>query len=158
MVASGCATRQLVEAPPETVKQKQVIEVQGERELQPVAILEEIERLEVMIPVNTDLSFRRKAHLRLAMLYLDRKNTKPNYINALKELEAYITIDPEGGKRPEIQGLLTALREIGRLSEENKKIKVKTEQVLKENAEIKKTVEELKSLDLKIEERRRQSK
>lgn len=158
MLTPGCASRQIIETPPESVQQKQLTEIQAEQELQPVAILEEIERLEAMVPVNTNLSFQRKAHLRLALLYLDRKNTKPNYITALKELEIYIKIDSEGGKRPEIQSLLTALREVGRLTEESKKIKAKTEQLLKENTEIKKTVEELKTLDLKIEERRRQAK
>lgn len=158
MLIPACASRETIGVPLESVTPKAITEIRTEQELQPVAVLEEIERLEAMVPVNTDLSFQRKAHFRLALLYLDNKNTKPNYITALKELEIYIKIDSEGGKRPEIQGLLTALREVGRLSEENKKIKVKTEQLLKENAEIKKTVEELKTLDLKIEERRRQSK
>lgn len=154
----GCASRQIIEVPPEPVKQKLATEIPTESELKPISLLEEIEQLEAMIPVNTDISFQRKAHLRLAMLYLDNKNMKPNYINALKELEIYIKIDLERGKSIEIQSLLTVLREVGRLNDENKKIKVKIEQVLKENAEIKETVEELKTLDLKIEERRRQAK
>jgi len=92
------------------------------------------------------------------MLYLDNKNPAPNYSHALKELELYVSLDSEGGRRLEIHNLLRALQEIVRLTDENKKIRLKMELAIKENEEIKKTVEELRNLDLRIEERRRQIK
>lgn len=118
----------------------------------------EIAQLEAMVPINTDQSFQRKAHLRLALLYLDNKNPTPNYMNALKELELYVSLDPDGGNRTEIQNLLRVLRELGKAVDENKKLKIKVEQLIRENDAGRKTVEELKSLDLRLEEKRKQVK
>lgn len=158
LIAFGCASKHRIENSHEPGKQTVPMEISTALQLKPREFPEEIARLEAMIPKNTDLSFQMKAHLRLALLYLDNNNPKPDYLNAIKELEIYVSIDSEGGKRAEIQNLLRVLRELGRLSDENKKIKVKMEQVIKENEDIKKTVEELRKLDLKIEERRRQIK
>lgn len=162
LLSFGCAFMHRIEDSLEPAKQKGPMDISTDLQLKPREFPEEIARLEAMIPKNTDLSFQTKAHLRLALLYLDNKNPKPNYLNAIKELEIYVSMDSEGGKRAEIQNLLRVLRELGRLSDENKKTKVKIEQVMKENEEIKKeneeikkTVEELRQLDLKIEERRR---
>lgn len=131
----------------------------------------EIARLEAML-VHTEPSSRAKAHMRLGLLHLDSKNPNPNYAAAVKELEAYLTLDPKGEKKEEIQNLIQLLSELRKTAEENKKIKAKIDQltlenqeikkenieVKKENQEIKKTVEELKSLDVNIEERRKQIK
>jgi hypothetical protein len=158
LLSFGCASRHRIDDSLEPAKQKGPMEISTDLQLKPHEFAEEIARLEAMISKNTDLSFQIRAHLRLALLYLDNKNPKPNFLNAIKELEIYVSMDSEGGKRAEIQNLLRVLRELGRLSDENKKIKVKIELVVTENEEIKKTVEELRKLDLKIEERRRQIK
>ena len=159
LILFGCiSSRNIIENSPDPVKKKQSTEISTGIQLKAHEFPKEIARLEAMISRDADLYSQRKTHLRLAMLYLDNKNPAPNYSHALKELELYVSLDSEGGRRLEIHNLLRALQEIVRLTDENKKIRLKMELAIKENEEIKKTVEELRNLDLRIEERRRQIK
>lgn len=139
----------------------------------------EIVQLESLIDKNPEPTLRAKLHLRLGLLHLDSKNPNPNYLTAVKELEEYLTLDPKGEKREEAHNLIQLLREIRKMTEDNKKIKAKTDQLTQENQEIKKEnievkkenqehkknveqlkdlVEQLKSLDVNIEERRKKIK
>ncbi|MCE5195462.1 MAG: hypothetical protein LLF28_08470 [Nitrospiraceae bacterium] len=100
---------------------------------------------------DSDMDVRAKVHLRLAVLYSSYKNPNPNYYMALKELEAYILLDPDGAKNEEIQNLLGLLREID-------KAKHKAAQIMRENKELKDTMEKLKALDIKMEQKRKKVK
>lgn len=155
----GCtSSRNIIKNSPDPVKEKEFAVISTGTQLKAHEFPKEIARVEAMISRDTDSYSQKKTHFRLAMLYLDNKNPAPNYSYALKELELYISLDPEGGRRLEIQNLLRVLQEIARLTDENKKIRLKMELAIKENEEIKKTLEELRNLDLRIEERRRQIK
>jgi len=112
---------------------------------------EEISRLESILSKAADPALKAQVHLRLGLLYLDQKNPNPDHLTALKELELYASLDPKGGKKGEIQNLLRALREV-------EKKKVIIEQIMQENQEVKKKLEQLKTLDLDTEERRQQIK
>lgn len=159
-LATGCAARHIKQ--PDSIKdapsplQLREIAFYHPSNLRPQDFPIVIANLEAMIPKSTDLSFQKAAHLRLVMLNLDPKNPNPSYPNALKELELYLSMDKEGGRRIENQSLLRVLRELGRVVEENKGMKAKMEQLVQENKDIRKAVEQLKSLDMTIEEKRKQ--
>lgn len=132
----------------------------------------EIVQLESLIDKNPDPALLAKLHLRLGLLHLDGKNPNPDYLTAVKELEVYTALEPDGQKKEEIRNLVLMLQEMRKVSEENKRIKAKADQLAqenqetrKENQELKKNVEQLrylveqlKSLDIKIEERRKKIK
>lgn len=125
--------------------------------IKPEDFSKEIARLEA-IAKSADLSAQPKAHLQLALLYSHYKNPNSDYIVALKELETYISLDPEDGRATEIQNLLAILRRFKKITDENQQIKVKVEQLFLENSEIKKAVEQLKHLDIRMEEKRKEVK
>lgn len=102
----------------------------------------EIERLNEITKNHPDPDARARSHLRLAAYYSAHKNA--NYLSALKELEAYAALDPEGSKRESIQNWLALLRELER-----------TKNKLKESKE---SLEQLKKLDIKMEEMRKKIK
>lgn len=108
--------------------------------------LRDLEKLDETAKNNPDQSTRAKAHLQLAAYYSTYKNA--NYSAALKELEAYAVLDPEGAKKDNIQNWLVLLREFERTK--NK--------LGKENKELKDSLERLKALDIKIEEKRKKVK
>jgi len=103
----------------------------------------DIAKLEEIIQKEVDISIATKVHLELALLYLDYKNPSPDYFKAFQELEIYASLSPTG-KTDEVQNLLRLLREVKKLADENQ--------------ELIKTVEQLKHLDINIEEKRRQVK
>ncbi|HEX3036221.1 MAG TPA: hypothetical protein VHT73_14070 [Thermodesulfobacteriota bacterium] len=139
----------------------------------------EIDVLEKITTQHPDPSVQTNAHLQLAMLHLSYKNPNPDYQRALDELEIYIFLDPDWGKKDEIQNWLAVLREIEKLSEENKIMKGSINLLTEENqnlvnennemketieqletldTEMKETIEQLKSLDLRLEEKRKNIK
>lgn len=162
LMISGCGSVQKEVKKPAVIPQKTETEpsqvITPAIDLKGLKLTREITQMEAQISKSTDLSFQSKAHLRLAMLYLHNNNPAPQYTAALKELELYVSIDGDGAKRIEIQVLIRALRELARVNDDNRKLKAKIDQLAKENSEIKKTFEDLKSLDLKMEEKRRQVK
>jgi hypothetical protein len=109
---------------------------------------DEVARLEETADKHTDPTVRVKAQLQLAKLYSSHKNPRPNYQRALKRLEMYLSFDPTQGETDEMQNWLALLRELVRERDE----------LRKENRELKDTVEELKNLDIKMEEKRKQVK
>ncbi len=135
-----------------------------------------IAALEKITIYHPDPSVQTKARLQLAMLHSSYKNPKPDYQRALDELEAYIFLDPDGGRKDEIQNWLAVLRVLQRFEEENNKIKwiinqltIENQNLTEENKamketieqletldkERKETIEQLKSLDLQLEEKRK---
>jgi DNA-binding transcriptional regulator YhcF (GntR family) len=104
----------------------------------------EITRLQAITEKPQDTSNRAMIHLQLALLYSHYKNPTPNYYRALKELETYVSLYPEGGKADVIQNWLTMLKEIVKLSMENKDMKEKLEQLQNLDIELEKTRKLLK--------------
>jgi hypothetical protein len=121
-------------------------------------IPDEIERLEEIADKHADPSIRAKAYLHLAKLYSSYKNTKPNYQQALKKLEMYLSFEPAKGETDEMQNWLALLRELVKEHDEIRKAKQTINQLAKENKELKDAVEELKNIDIQMEEKRKQVK
>jgi hypothetical protein len=104
----------------------------------------DIVRLEKIVKNNPESSIRAKAHFQLALLYSSYKNPNPNYQQALKELEAYISLNSSGKVSEEILNWLAILRELNKLIDENQKMK--------------ESVKQLKNLDIEIEEKKKKLK
>jgi hypothetical protein len=104
----------------------------------------EITRLQAITEKPQDTHGRAMIHLQLALLYSHYENPTPNYHRALKELETYVSLYPEGGKADVIQNWLTMLKEIVKLSMENKDMKEKLEQLQNLDIELEKTRKLLK--------------
>jgi chromosome segregation ATPase len=136
-------------------------------------------RLEKMIENYGAASVHANVHLQLAWLYANYKNPKMDYKKALKELEAYRSLAPEEAKKDEIQNWLSILSALDRsekelqqkqerislLMGENAETKMELEQQMKKiqkiqesNARLKKTIEGLGTLDLRIENKRKSVK
>lgn len=152
IMLSHCATAQKESAP-------------SPADLKTEKLHDEVRRLEEIAKNHPDQSMRAKAHLQLAKLYFSHKNPNPNYQQALRELEMYLSSDPVGGGADEIQDWLAVLRELEKTSEESKKSKQKMSQLLKDNKELKDaivklkdSVEKLNDLDIRMEEKRKQVK
>ncbi len=139
--------------------------------------------LEKMIENYGEASVHANTHLQLAWLYVNDKNPKMNYKKALREFEIYRSMAPEGAKADKIQNWLSILRALDRsekelqqkqerislLTGENAERKMELEQQMKKtqklqanieklqesNARLKKTIEGLETLDLRIENKRR---
>jgi hypothetical protein len=123
----------------------------------------EITRVEKLTRYHPDPAVRAKSHLRLAMLYLDYRNPHPDYLRALKELKQYVSMSPDGDKRDEAQTLIILLSAYENVLVENdergRANELLTEQnraLIRENRAFKETINELKYLDLQLEEKRRQ--
>lgn len=116
--------------------------------LKPKDFPREIARLEKIAKTNPDVSVQARAHLQLAMLFLDHRNPAVNYLRALRELEAYISLDPEGGRADEVQTWRALLNKIELLTKENNVIK-------EENQKMKGIIENMKSLDIQLEQKRK---
>lgn len=140
IILSGCATMRQEPQPPAQT------------------LTEDTGHLEEIAQKQSDQSMRAKSHLELARLYSSHKNPNLDYQRALKELEMYLSLNPDDAETDEIQNLLAILRELDRVTEENRKSRQKVNQLTKENKELKASVKELKNLDIKIEEKRRRVK
>jgi hypothetical protein len=140
---------------------------------------DDIERLTDIADKAADPSMRAKADLQLAKLYSSYKNPKPDYQQALKRLEMYLSFDPAKGETDEMKNWLSLLHELAEGSEEirkatqtlnqltkdnnqlikdNRELTKENRELAKENKELKDTVEELKNIDIKMEEKRKQIK
>lgn len=115
----------------------------------------EANQLEEITKAHPEASVRAKAHLKLAVWHSSYKNPNPNYQVALKELESYLKLNPSAANAEEVRQFFSILMEIDRITEENKKMKLKIDLLMKENREIKDKLEKLKSLDVDIEEKRK---
>lgn len=140
--------------------------------LKPAEFADEIARMKATAKDDRNAYARAAAHRQLAMLYSYHKNPARDYHLALKELETYISLDPEKGKTNDIQNWLAVLRDLDRTSSEHKVAKNRIQQLVKENKELRETmeqlagdnndlrdtVEKLEQLDINIEKRRREVK
>jgi len=125
-------------------------------ELKTESLPEDIKLLKEIAQKDPDQSMRAKAYLKLAKLYSSHKNPNLNYQQALKALEMYLSFDPADGGTDEIEDLLAILRAMEKINEENKKSRQKVNQLVRDNKELKESLEQLKNLDIKMEEKRKQ--
>ncbi|MDO9289376.1 MAG: hypothetical protein Q7T83_11375 [Thermodesulfovibrionales bacterium] len=129
-------------------KDAEVKDMKYSAKLKPKDFPREIARLEKIAKTHSDMSVQARAHLQLAMLFLDYKNPAVNYLRALRELEAYISLNPEGGQTDEIQTWRALLSKIELLTKENNRIK-------EENQKMNNIIENMKSLDIQLEQKRK---
>ncbi len=125
----------------------------------------EIDRMEKLARFHPDTSVQAEAHLKLAMLYLHDENPRLDYLRALEELKKYKSLSPDEENKNEIHGLLVLLLKFEKVIEQNEEnaraIKTLTREnriLIRENQKIKQTIDELKDMDVKIEEKRREIK
>lgn len=115
----------------------------------------------------------------LALLYSHFKNPEPDYKHAFKNLEEYISLDPEGAEQKNsVQYLMSLLKKLKQnerllkklkqnedlcnelkilittLKHENKTLTKKYEKLVMENQNIKEIIEKLKQLDIQLEKKR----
>lgn len=124
-------------------------------DLKTQSLSENIKLLKEIAQKHPDQSMRAKAHLKLAKLYSSHKNPNLNYQQALKELEMYLSFNPADGGIDEIQDLLAILRAMEKINEENRKSRQKVNQLVRENKELNESLEQLKNLDIQMEEKRK---
>ena len=118
----------------------------------------------------------------LALLYSHFKNPEPDYNHAFKNLEEYISLDPEGAEqKSSVQYLMSLLKKliknenlcnelkknenlcnelktlITTLKQENKTLTEKYEKLVIENQNTKEIIEKLKQLDIQLEKKREKS-
>ncbi|MCD4805365.1 MAG: hypothetical protein K8R07_06770 [Desulfobacterales bacterium] len=147
--------------------------------LQTKEIKTEISRLEKALK-SEDKSLSRPTSLYyLALLYSHFKNPEPDYKHAFKNLEKYISLDPEGAEqKSSVQYLMSLLNKlkinknllnklkinedllnklktlITTLKQENKTLTEKYEKLVIENQNTKEIIEKLKQLDIQLEKKR----
>ena len=142
----------------------------------------EIVELSHVVRKNSRSADAKKAHLKLAKLYSDHNNRRRNYDRALKHLEAYVILENSVAD-DETMDWMAALKEINRLSKEITQVKKqlkksntsrsaltqtnrkltreeiklrdKNRQLEESNHKLQKTIEMLKNLDQRLEEKRR---
>jgi chromosome segregation ATPase len=143
---------------------------------------QEIVELKQVVKQNSPSSEAKKAHLKLARLYANHNNHRRNYYKAMKHLETYVSLEASAADDETLDWLAT-LKEINRLSKEirqaqkqlkksNKsraalaktnrkltreeiKLREKNRQLEESNQKLHKTIEMLKNLDQRLEEKRR---
>lgn len=129
----------------------------------------EITRLEKNIKADPDSETTAKSFYYLSPLYSHPKNPQPDYRKALKNFESYIRLDPEAGKKCDVQYLLSLFRQIeklrgkndllkmdkARLKNDTSTLKGEKKQLTAENKNLQDIIEQLKLLDIQLEERRR---
>ncbi len=143
----------------------------------------EIVRLEKVIANEPDSETAAESFYYLSLLYSHYKKRQPNYQKALQNLESYIRLNPEAGKKNDVQYLLSLFREIETIGAKNNTLKAKNnalkakndalkedrtklkcasttlkrekEQLTTENQTLQDMIEQLKLLDIQLEERRK---
>ncbi|MBI5205173.1 MAG: hypothetical protein HZA11_09670 [Nitrospirae bacterium] len=135
-------------APAPLHKDAELKDMKYSTRLKPKDFPKEIARLEKIAKTHSDVSVQARAHLQLALLHADHKNPFPDYLRAVKELETFISLEPEGGKADDVQNLLALLKKIELLTKENNRIK-------EENQKINDVIEKMKSLDIQLEQKRK---
>ena len=133
--------------------------------MQPADYQKEVARLRDVVQTLSNKSDLANAHFQLALLYSDYRNPAHDYNNALRELDTFASLDPEGSRKAYFQNWFRMLKEIAKADRSNEDLKEKEEQLKKElirlekeNAEIKKKLEQLKYLDIEMEEKRKIAK
>ncbi len=111
----------------------------------------EIRRYRSLAALDPDPKVRAGAHLQLAELYGSYTNPKPDYRQALAELEIYLS-DSGAKESYGIKNWHALLRELVRAENETSKTREALSDCAKEKKALKDSLEELKNLDLKMEQ------
>jgi hypothetical protein len=111
----------------------------------------EISRLEAIADSDKGALAKAKAHLDLSLLHSHHRNPAPDCLQALRHLEQYVALDPDGGKSDAVQNRLLILRELDKARKSSDALK-------QENLKLKETIEKLNQLDMQIEEKRKDVK
>lgn len=104
----------------------------------------------------------------LAILYSHYKNPSPDFGRAFSMLERYMTLDADGRKEPEVRYLYALLRKMNSVTAsckqleqqyaalqlENATLSTELAAAVKENQNMKATLEELMLLDIRIEKKK----
>jgi tetratricopeptide (TPR) repeat protein len=122
---------------------------------------------------------RANMHLILGLLYSHPNNPKPDYGQAIAELEQFIALSPDTGRNDVVDHMILIVQEIdrclravkkenqyedsirtlreelNRIQKENEKNRLTIKGLTKENQEMKEAIEKLQHLDLEIEEQRK---
>jgi outer membrane protein assembly factor BamD (BamD/ComL family) len=122
---------------------------EGEKEF-----FQETSRLEKRAREHPETSVRAQSRLKLAFLYVNYRNPKLNYVRALQEMESYFSLSPGKTQTDDVQNWLAVLREVGKLQTGLERMQKVNNSLRDEVAGLKGTIEELKSLDRHIEQRR----
>jgi hypothetical protein len=139
--------------------------------LQTKEIKTEISHLENALKSEDDSLSRPTSlyYFYLALLYSHFKNPEPDYKHAFKNLEEYISLNPEGAEqKSSVQYLMSLLKKliknenlcnelktlITTLKQENKTLTKKYEKLVIENQNTKEIIEKLKQLDIQLEKKR----
>ena len=140
--------------------------------LQTKEIKTEISRLEKALKSEDNSLSGQTSLYYLALLYSHFKNPEPDYKHAFKNLEEYISLDPEGAEqKSSVQYLMSLLKKliknesrcnelktlITTLKQENKTLTEKYEKLVIENQNTKEIIEKLKQLDIQLEKKRGES-
>ncbi len=143
----------------------------------------EIVRLEKTIADEPDSAAAAESFYYLSLLYSHHKKRQPDYQKALQNLESYIRLNPEAGKKNDVKYLLSLFRKIETLGAKNNTLKAKNnalkakndalkkdraklkrnsttlkrekEQLTTENLNLQDIIEQLKLLDIQLEKRRK---
>jgi len=129
----------------------------------------EIVRLEKIITDDPDSATAAESFYYLSLLYSHDKKPQPDYQKALQKLESYIHLNPEAGKKSDVQYLLSLFRQIetlrtknnalkkdrSRLKSDTSTLKGEKEQLTADNQNLRDMIEQLKLLDIQLEERRK---
>lgn len=132
-------------------------------------INKEIARLEKIVGDNQATEEISEFFLQLALLYSHSKNSAPQYDRSLDMLQIYTCLDSQGSKNSDILSLQGLLEKIATLSDEKKLLNkelmnakkdafIEQEQkdrLLSENKKLQEIIEQLKLLELRLEESRR---
>jgi len=132
------------------------------------SIGKEISRMEATLDQARENSDEADIYLRLALLYSHYDNPAPNYRRSLSMLEKYLARNPHNPKNGEIlymkrllQALTAAEKKKKNKEKEAKLMKQKNEELLSTNAELtaekqelQNTIQNLRLLDIMLEEKR----
>jgi septal ring factor EnvC (AmiA/AmiB activator) len=126
---------------------------EGEKEF-----LEETYRLEKLARDHPETSVRAQSHLKLAFLYVNYRNPQLNYTRALQEMESYFSLVPTKRQTDDFKNWLAVLKEIEKLKTGLEKAQKANRSLREEVADLKETIDRLKSLDRQMEEKRKLTK
>jgi chromosome segregation ATPase len=114
-----------------------------------------IVELNQVVKQNPPSSKTKKAHLELARLYSNHNNQRRNYYKAMKHLEAYVNQEDSAADN-ETLDWLAALKEINRLSKEIRQVKKQLKKSNRSRAALTKTNRKLTREEIKLREKNRQ--
>jgi chromosome segregation ATPase len=115
----------------------------------------EIVELNKTVRQNAKPAETKQAHLELAHLYSDHKNPRRNYQKALEHLKAYAALEDSGTDEQTLNWMAT-LKEIKRLSEEMAQVQTDLEKLNKEKLALKRTNHKLAREEIKLREKNRE--